>query len=208
MSDHRAIYLAIGLATVLGIGAIEAGLELHDEGIGFPDGSFQQIAALGPWSQKLDSTDGDSEGCDSSRFKCVLDGEAVLDMETGLVWEKTVNNGTNVWFGAAGFCNQETTGDRRGWRLAALEELLSLADCAGGMCTLPPDHPFFVSLYFEWYWTSSTALNDASNARVIEFDGEISTTTRPKSGTDSRGYWCVRGGATTRDLTREPPSSS
>ena len=208
MRDYRAIYFAMGFAAVLGVGAIQAGLELHDDGIEFPDGSFQPIAALGPWSQKLDSTDGDSEGCHSSRFKCVLGGEAVLDMETGLVWEKTVNNGASVWSAAAGFCNQETIGDRRGWRLAALEELLSLADCVGGICTLPPDHPFFVSLYFEWYWTSSTSLNDASQARVIEFDGEISTSARPKSGTDYRGFWCVRGGATTRDLTLAPSSSS
>src|SRR3990172_12675857 len=44
------------------------------------------------WDKVLDSTNGNEEGCNSDRFKCIMPtdndpaGEAVLDMETGLVW--------------------------------------------------------------------------------------------------------------------------
>lgn len=41
MSEKRLLYFALGMLTVVSIGAVS----LHSNGIGFPDGSFQAVAA-------------------------------------------------------------------------------------------------------------------------------------------------------------------
>jgi hypothetical protein len=36
-------------------------------------------------TKTLPANDGEPDGCDSSRFKCVMDGAAVQDKQTGLI---------------------------------------------------------------------------------------------------------------------------
>src|SRR3984893_6524811 len=67
------------------------------------------------------------------RFICVTDwnNEAVLDKETGLVWQRSplVHNGAGVNFvDAVRACYNADTGARMGWRLPTPEELTSLID--------------------------------------------------------------------------------
>ena len=122
-------------------------------------GDLEPSAAPGPtmktldeipptWSQKLPA---------SERFELVLDGEAVLDKETGLVWAKDANlaNGGRGWQHAMTYCRNLRIADRKGWRLPTIEELASLVDTTQTDPALPRGHPFN-EVQSDGYWSSTT----------------------------------------------------
>ncbi len=77
-----------------------------------------QLEQIPPvWSQDLPAAE---------RFVLVLGGAAVLDKETGLVWEQAPNSDQASWLAAQPFCNDRTVGNRKGWRLPTVQELASL----------------------------------------------------------------------------------
>jgi hypothetical protein len=52
-----------------------------------------------------------------------FNNEAVLDKNTGLVWEKSPQTTTNTWLGACHDCLNKTIGGQKGWRLPSIPEL-------------------------------------------------------------------------------------
>ena len=167
-------------------------------------GDLEPSAAPGPtmktldeipptWSQKLDSTDGDPvTGCNSSRFECVMGGEAVLDKETGLVWAKNANaGGIKTWFPAMEYCLNLSIANRKGWRLPTVEELASLIDTTQTSPALPSGHPFDnVRSYL--YWSSTTVVGDSYCAWSVHMlDGHASLNIK---NSDINYMWPVRGG--------------
>jgi hypothetical protein len=81
------------------------------------------------------------------RFKLLSDfkDKAVLDRETGLVWERQPSNQTFAWPNARLHCAQKAVGERGGWRLPAFNELASLVDPAITDPAVPrvlAGHPF------------------------------------------------------------------
>ena len=64
------------------------------------------------------------------RFKVLaaFDGAAVLDKETGLVWERAPIDAIADWANAVLDCTLTEIGGRMGWRLPRIEELLSVLD--------------------------------------------------------------------------------
>ena len=120
---------------------------------------------------------------------------AVLDRETGLVWEQSPSTSTFTWLDAQSHCNALTTGGRLGWRLPTLQELASLVDPnnpnnPGGNPDLPPGHPFS-NVQSLPYWSATTYANSPSNAWVVNFFNGvvlINTVSFPHF------VWCVRGG--------------
>jgi hypothetical protein len=143
------------------------------------------------WDQTLQSSNSTTpDGCNSSRFKCVLAGTAVLDKETGLVWEKSPNTTPRNWDSAWSHCVQRTVGSRKGWRLPTIQELASLVDPAASNPALPAGHPF-TSVQLYAYWSSTIYPYDGGLFAAWLDSGSIS----PYTKTVNTIYtWCVRGG--------------
>jgi hypothetical protein len=163
--------------------------------IGLVAGSVPALGAtnaVGPyyatpsWDQTLPA---------ASRFIVLtnMNSDAVLDRETGLVWEKSPSTSTVIWVAAQGHCNQLTVANRIGWRLPTLQELASLADpSVSPGVTLPSGHPFTnVQPSFYWSATTRSTTNDSEAWGVFFNDGVVSAFPKSQSGFF---FWCVRGG--------------
>jgi hypothetical protein len=145
------------------------------------------------WSQKLPA---------AKRFELVLDGAAVLDKETGLVWEKAPSPDPFIWGAAYSVCMNLQLGDRMGWRLPTIEQLASLVDPSVSPPgpTLPTGHPFS-NVQPDYYWSAKTyplappvaTPGAVSYAWDVNFRYGFVTI-----DLTDRTYhaWCVRGGET------------
>ena len=131
----------------------------------------------------------------SERFKLVMGGAAVLDKETGLVWEKSPGTGTYTWDwsgnNAGYYCNDKNVGGRKGWRLPALQELASLVDTSvPGTPKLPSGHPF-TNVQSSGYWSATTGANYTIYAWYVDLgNGYVGYSDKATNGY----VWCVRGG--------------
>ena len=139
----------------------------------------------------------------STRFIVLsnFNDEAVLDRETGLVWERSPVSilGTD-WFTAVSACERLIVANRLGWRLPSVQELTSLVDPTQGNPALPPGNPFgnIVGLFVSVFWTAATVETDPNSGKVVDFStGSIAQMGKipipvPRSGAR---FWCVRGGS-------------
>lgn len=191
--------LAMGTAFVVLTSPAPAG-DLDPSGPPAPTmKTLDQIPAT--WSRILPADDGDASGCNSSRFECVLGDLAVLDKETGLVWERSPSAaGTAVsWATAGDLCIQKTLGDRLGWRLPTVAELLSLYDptavVPSSQPRLPDGHPFTdVLVGSNRYWSATTWRANTDNAYAVHMYGIANLGKVLKSSFTDLNTWCVRGG--------------
>ena len=154
--------------------------------------SLKALAQLPPvWDKRLSANDS-GDGCNSNRFTCVMEGQAVRDNETGLVWEKSPDFVNFRPVGSALLsCANRITGGRMGWRLPSVHELSSLIDpvIADPGPRLPVGHPF-TNVQVAFYWTATSKSDDSVvawgvNMRegAIAGDGKLS----------QHLAWCVRG---------------
>ena len=140
----------------------------------------------------------DTQINDTSRFKVLADfgGEAVLDRETGLVWQQSIDPTDKVsWKGALGHCHTSTFGGRAGWRLPAENELATLVDptVAAPGPVLPAGHPFSnVPTDPTLFWTATADRTDPTEALTMKFVPSYQI--EPAKITGLFIYWCVRGG--------------
>jgi hypothetical protein len=122
-------------------------------------------------------------------------GAAVLDRETGLVWERSPSTSRFTWtfLQAAMHCNNSAVGNRRGWKLPTIQESASLIDptVPSPGPTLPAGHPF-LNVQSSFYYSATTVSSWTGDAWVVFFDQGI---VNVSDGKDiSRFVWCVRGG--------------
>jgi hypothetical protein len=125
---------------------------------------------------------------------------AVLDRETGLVWERSPHDAARIgWFDAIAGCEALAVANRLGWRLPSVQELTSLVDPTQATPSLPAGNPFqgIASFLGSVYWTAGTVETDADAAKAVDFsNGSITQIAKfqpvPLQGARS---WCVRGGS-------------
>ena len=115
--------------------------------------------------------------------------DAVLDRETGLVWEKTPSEPFQQSLSEAHlYCFNLTTGGRKGWRLPSMSELASLVDPTQSSPSLPTGNPFTIQSHA--HWTSTNFVPPTVGSFVNFQDGIASVS----SGGPFWYTWCVRGG--------------
>jgi len=121
-----------------------------------------------------------------------FNNEAVLDKETGLVWEKSPQTAEEGWIFAILICANKTVGGRKGWRLPSMPELASLVDpSVTPGPTLPAGHPF-TNVQSANYWSATSCADDPSHAWFVEFNnGNVNHDFKVVI---PRQVWCVRGG--------------
>jgi hypothetical protein len=169
--------------------------------------------AIGPyyaspsWDQTLPS---------STRFIVLSNwsNAAVLDRETGLVWEKSPSTTSMDDVASARFfCNQVATGGRSGWRVPKIQELQSLRDPSvtdpsgiSNILALQAGHPFsnvqaqltikvpFPQIQSAYYWSDSEVKGFPNDAWAISFDASKSLGNLSFGSSGTTFVWCVRGG--------------
>jgi hypothetical protein len=114
-----------------------------------------QTVAVGPYyaMPSWDQTIACGTPATCSRFVVLsnMNSDAVLDRETGLVWERSPSQAliaielpTNQFGGATAFerCIGLNVGNHMGWRVPTMQELMSLIDKTQRGPALPTGHPF------------------------------------------------------------------
>ena len=135
--------------------------------------------------------------------------DLVLDKETGLVWTRDSNifhtmginppdgggDGTMKWQSAVNQCRDLNIGNRKGWRLPAVEELASLVDPSKSYPALPSGHPFINLDETCGYWSYTTNETDPSMAWCVAINwiGPVYND-GVKDATPGNFVWPVRGG--------------
>lgn len=139
------------------------------------------------WSQVLPA---------SARYVLVMNGEGVLDKETGLVWERSPALPFSLrlnWNQALLNCSLGYLHGRAGWHLPTIEELTSVT---GLNRALDAGHPFDVDCSDDHcvsidLWSATSLFGDPSQAFV--FSPNIGGHTADLK-TSAHRLWCVRGG--------------
>jgi len=149
--------------------------------------SHAELFGLPAWSNILKAKD---------RFVLVLSDEAVLDKETGLVWERNPDSTPMTWYAAVETCTKKDVGGRMGWRLPTVEELASLIDPTQYDPSLPPGHPFVGvgNVYYTMTTTADAEKGFNNNAWAVGFYAGYFGPSQPPGKTILIPAWCVRGG--------------
>ena len=131
----------------------------------------------------------------ATRFTTAFTG-AVLDNNTGLVWEQAPDGTPRNWATATSYCVNKNVGGTVGWRLPSVVELKSVQDP-----TLPvpfvPASAFTIStsdatpgVQSAFYWSASTLAGGPAIAWGVGFDGgNVLSPDKTAPG----HAWCVRG---------------
>jgi len=131
------------------------------------------------------------------RFEVVFDGAAVHDRLTGLYWEQSPDPALMGWSDAVKHCENLEISNKKGWRLATVDELTSLVDPSVlGSPKLPDEHPFDTGCKFggcvqaDTYWTKTPIAENSSLMWAVCFcDGSM----KQADNSYDNFAWCTLG---------------
>jgi hypothetical protein len=113
--------------------------------------------------------------------------QAVVDKETGLIWERDPNqNGNLPWAQARQVCLNKSVHHKKGWRLHSITELTGVWD----PFIVQPASPF-IGICCKTFW-SSTVDASAPTTQAWTMD-TANGFTRITPLSDNMGIWCVKG---------------
>jgi len=168
---------------------------------GSPAPTMKSLDQISPtWDQVIPNA--------ADRFKLVMGGAAVLDKETGVVWEQspssTILVGSEV---AKGICAAKRVGNRMGWRLPTVQELASLLDQSQFVYDPMSGtvlHPALPAGYEAFFNVPVTAIFWSATHNVAPYNNEVFTVSlmvffggagpMPTEPDSLYFVWCVRGG--------------
>jgi hypothetical protein len=181
LADLDEQFLNVAGDTMNGALSVAGTIESTSGGIKFPDTTVQTTAAAPSWHQVLPA---------ANRFVLVMGDEAVLDRETGLVWQRDTGSTVRNWYAALSYCYSLSLGGRKGWRPPTVEELSSLVDPSQTDPALPAGHSF-TNVQASYYWSSTTFAVNPDSAWVVDFGYGYVSSNDKYSGFYVR---CVRAG--------------
>lgn len=149
------------------------------------------------WSEKLPVAE---------RFQLIWGNAAVLDRETGLVWERSPAQtpAGNLHYQAE-TCFGKALGGRYGFRVSTVDELFSLLDPAVTAAPhLPAGHPFLgnLSQLFlasgrdSWLWDRNNGYDPPVRFAAVNLIGTTPSVIYVLSYPSQSYVWCVRGPST------------
>ena len=122
-----------------------------------------------------------------------FNNEAVLDKNTGLVWERVPDAADIVWTQATFNCINKIVGGTRGWRLPSVVEFVSLTDPSlqGLRGPSVPTDIFPTLPQLGFFWSATTHAEDHT---IAWFASLASSDVSQIPKTTPGHAWCVRGG--------------
>lgn len=123
------------------------------------------------------------------RFTVTMNGEAVKDNKTGLIWEQAPDRDFDVWGASVARCATKTVGDQKTWRAPTKDELATLIDPERNDPSLPEGHPF-ANIRSDIFWSSTPHASDDILAYYVSFfTGKVISDQKSQT----RRMWCVLG---------------
>lgn len=123
-----------------------------------------------------------------------MNQEAVLDRETGLVWERQPTTELMDYGPGLFHCRSLVKGNRQGWRLPTNEELRTLVSIGiidGFTDQLPLGHPFILDSG-RTYWTATDLYRDPTIVIMMRFQRPDTSPGFSKDVNNLESVWCVR----------------
>jgi len=184
---HELTYTACNIGLAIGLVASNA---------------LAQTTANGPyyappsWDQTLACTT--VANCPRFVVLSNMKSDAVLDRNTGLVWQRAMDRFQDNWYRSQLQCIQSNIGGVRGWRLPTIQELMTLWDEAGYVLSnqdfhMPAGHPFSTA-NLRW-WTATTSDVNAFFAWAAGYSATYEPITFNKENNAFAYAVCVRGEA-------------
>ncbi len=154
---------------------------------GGEQGSLWLLAVLMVLSAAALSTARAASEEGEKRFTVVMDGAAVKDNTTGLVWEQAPDRIFDAWSASVERCKTKRHGGRTDWRAPTIDELKTLIEPSQKDPALPEGHPFS-NIKSAAYWSATPSPNDDMVSWQVSFYTGKALTDQ-KSG--NRRMWCV-----------------